>query len=132
MEGCNLAKGAEVTLAVAWVLEVWRVGYVEGVAMQFQNLAFENLEVLLQAEVVNPIAGTVDLVPGECSHAREYAVSRSIGRLDGGKGTGKGIGVKPIPAYALRIANRSDDVRAVATWVSTACRSEIDWLAGRE
>src|ERR1700679_50719 len=126
----NHAKSAEVTLVVAWVFKVWSVGYVEGVAMQFQNLAFHNLEVLLQAEVVNSIAWTENLVPSEGSHARIHAASRSIRRQDGGNSTGKGSGVKPMTAYALRIADRSDEVRTIATRISTACRSKIDRLAG--
>ena len=83
----NPAEGAKVSLAVAGVFEVRSVGYVEGVAMQLQSLAFHNLEVLLQAEVVNPVAGAEDLVPAERSHAREHAVSRSIRSLDGGNST---------------------------------------------
>ena len=35
-------------------------------------------------------------------------------------------------AYALRIADRSDEVRTIATRISTARRSKIYWLAGLE
>lgn len=79
MERLDFSKIAAIALAVIWLQEVWRVGYVEGVAMQFQSLAFDNLEILLHAEVVRSVAWAVDLVPSERSHARVDGASGSIG-----------------------------------------------------
>ena len=60
MEVRNLAKIA-VALAAVWKIEVWSVGYIEGVAMQFQSSAFGNLEILLDTDVVSSVAGAADI-----------------------------------------------------------------------
>jgi hypothetical protein len=119
----NLTEGAEITLAASRVLEVCSVGYIEGVAMQFQNFSFNDGEVLLQAEVINSVTGTVDLVSAQRAHARVHTASRPIRRLDGRKCTGKRSGIKPITTYALRILDRSDEVRPIAARIRAARRS---------
>jgi len=129
VEPSNLAKIA-VALAAVWEIKVWSVGYVEGVAMQFQSSAFGNLEILLHSDVVSSVAGTADLVPSERSHARVYGVSRPIGCQGGRKiGAGEGRGVKPSAANALPIVNRLDEVGPVAG-IGTAFCGDINWLPG--
>lgn len=115
------AKGAEVPLITARVQEVCRVRYVEGVTVQFQNCSFDDSDAFLQAEIIDSVAGTVDLIPAKRSHARKDAIPRSIDRLDGGKSTRKRRRVEPMAGDALLVLNRSNQIGPIATRISAAC-----------
>ena len=71
MKPSDLAKIAVVHTVIR-IQEVRSVGYVERIAMKLQDLAFKNLEVLLYAKVVCPVAGAVNLITSKRADSRVY------------------------------------------------------------
>src|SRR5580658_4942775 len=105
--------------------ELRRVRYVESVAVQFQNIAFLEREILLHRYIRGALTRSVKPIPADCSKPSEDILSIRLHH----RRTRERRRIEPRSSDALRITHLTYDVRTIGIRCATA-GGKIERIAG--